>query len=278
MGLETGDDTVFITGATSGFGEYVATKLASRGGALLLHGRSASKLASVAAKLTHSFPQTKIDTFLADFADLDQVASMTKAIAAAYPKIDILINNAGVGFGAPPYTEREVGRAGYELRLTVNYLAPYLLTRQLMPLMKAAAKARIINVASIGQSPIDYTNILLEHGYDGTRAYGQSKLALIMATFDWAEELAGSNVTVNAIHPATYAATQMTQEAGIAPLATVSSGGDPIVWLATSPELNHKTGGFYNQRSNVPANPQAYDLEARTALRRYTDQLLSTYH
>ncbi|MGF7228593.1 MAG: SDR family NAD(P)-dependent oxidoreductase [Candidatus Saccharibacteria bacterium] len=276
MDSTTQDRVILITGATDGFGKYVATKLASQGGVLLLHGRNSAKLTNIAKQLTRTFPQTKIETYLADFADLGQVARMAKAIAANHSKLDVLINNAGIGFGAPD-AKREVGRDGYELRLTVNYLAPYLITRRLMPLLKAAPEARIVNIASVGQSPIDFSNLMLDRNYGGVRAYCQSKLALIMATFDWAEELRSANVTANAIHPATYAATQMTQEAGIAPLATISDGGDPIIWLATSPELRRKTGSFYNQRSATKANAQAYDPEARAALRAHTKQLLSAY-
>jgi NAD(P)-dependent dehydrogenase (short-subunit alcohol dehydrogenase family) len=265
--------TVLITGASDGFGKYVATKMAAHSATLLLHGRDPQKILDVATSLRAKFPGCTIETFTANYSNLQQVTGFAKQIIAMHSQLDLIINNAGIGFGRPG-EKREISTDGYELRFAVNYLAPYLLTRRLLPLLKISGNARIVNIASLGQTPLDFNDIMLERKYDSTRAYCQSKLALVMATFDWAEELKADHITVNAIHPASYADTEMVREAGITPQSAVADGGEPIIALATDPRLAAITGQFFNQCSPVPANAQAYDATARHQLRYLTRKLL----
>jgi len=267
---------MLITGATDGFGRYVADKLAARGGTVLLHGRNQQKLERTAQALRTANPQTTIETYMADFADLGQVARMAQEIAKNHQALDLLINNVGIGFGAPG-APRQTNKDGQELRFVVNYLAAYLLTKKLLPLLRASGQARIVNVASLGQAPLDFDDIMLEHGYSGTRAYGQSKLAVVMETFDLADALRGDHITVNALHPATYADTNMVHEAGVTPMSTVADGGESILWLATSPEVAATTGQFFNQRQPERADDQAYDQASRQQLHALTEALLSAY-
>ena len=131
----------------------------------------------------------------------------------ATKRLDLLINNAGIGSGGPQGT-RQTSADGYELRFAVNYLAGFLLTHLLLPLVRNSAPARIVNVSSLGQQAIDFADVMLTHGYSGSRAYCQSKLAQIMFTIDLAQELDGSGVTVNALHPATYMNTTMVRQSG----------------------------------------------------------------
>ena len=138
-------------------------------------------------------------------------------------RLDILINNAGIGTAGGV---REVSADGFELRFAVNYLAGFLLTRLLLPLLRASAPARIVNVSSAGQSPIDFADVMLTRGYSGTRAYCQSKLAQVMHTIDLAAELAGSGVAATCLHPATYMNTTMVRRAGITPVSTVEEGAE----------------------------------------------------
>jgi len=264
---------ILITGASDGFGKYVATKMAANGATLLLHGRDLQKTLSVATSLRADFPGCTIETFIADYAHLKQVTRLAGQITAKHSRLDVIINNAGIGFGKPG-AKRELSVDGIELRFAVNYVAPYLLTRLLLPLLKSSKSARIVNVASLGQAPLDFNNLMLEREYDGTRAYCQSKLALIMATLDWAEELKADHITVNAVHPATYADTGMVREANITPRSTIADGGEPIIALATDPQYDTVTGQFFNQRSPTRANPQAYNPALRHQLRNITESQL----
>jgi NAD(P)-dependent dehydrogenase (short-subunit alcohol dehydrogenase family) len=153
------------------------------------------------------------------------------------------------------------------LRFAVNYLAGFLLARLLLPLLVASAPARIVNVASAGQSLLDFDDVMLTRHYDGGKAYTQSKLAQIMFTFDLARELEGSGVTVNCLHPATYMDTTMVREIGVTPLSTVEQGADAILRLAVSPELDGRTGLYFDGMRPGQAHQQAYDEAARQRLR-----------
>ncbi len=177
-----------------------------------------------------------------------------------------VINNAGIGFGAPG-AERETSRDGYELRFAVNYLAPFLLTHLLLATLRRSVPARIVNVASLGQYRIDFDDVMLARGYDGTRAYRQSKLALVMFTFDLAALLEGTGVTANAIHPATFMNTRMVTEAGIQPRHTVEDGADAILHLATASGLESTSGAFFDGMRESRADPEAYQARARQRLR-----------
>ncbi len=139
----------------------------------------------------------------------------------------------------------------------MNYLAGFLLAYRLLPLLKAAAPSRIVNVASLGQHPIDFDDVMITKNYDGSRAYAQSKLAQIMFTIDLAEELKGSGVTVNALHPATYMNTTMVREGGIAPISTVEQGGEAILHLISGDDVAGKSGLFFNGLHEAKAHPQA---------------------
>jgi NAD(P)-dependent dehydrogenase (short-subunit alcohol dehydrogenase family) len=185
----------------------------------------------------------------------------------------LLVNNAGVGFG-PPGQERETSADGFELRLAVNYLAPFLLTRMLLPSLIAAAPARVVNVASVGQREMDFADMQFEFGYSGLDAYRRSKLALITFTVDLAAELAAAGVTVNAVHPASYMDTVMVRQTGSAPKATVGEGADAIMNLAVSPDVAHRTGEYFDQLTPSRAKEQAYDRQAQQRLRSLTLELV----
>jgi NAD(P)-dependent dehydrogenase (short-subunit alcohol dehydrogenase family) len=166
-----------------------------------------------------------------------------------------------------------LSRDGYELRFAVNYLAPFLLTRLLLPLVRRSEPARIVNVASAGQSPISFDDVMLERGYDGMRAYAQSKLALVMFTFDLAGELEGTGVIANSLHPASLMDTKMVFETFGSASSSVREGTDATVRLAISPELRRVTGRYFDGQREARAYEQAYDPEARERLRRLSEEL-----
>ncbi len=152
-------------------------------------------------------------------------------------------------------------------------LTGFLLVHRLLPLLRAAAPSRIVNVASLGQHPIDFDDVMINRNYNGSRAYAQSKLAQIMFTIDLAEELKGSGVTVNALHPATYMNTTMVRAGGITPISTVEEGGAAILHLVAGDDVTGKSGLFFNGLREAKANPQAYDAAARKRLHALSMQL-----
>jgi len=256
--------TALITGATDGVGRLVARQLAAKGFRLLVHGRSRERGESLVAEIQAA---NGTATFLrADLASLAEVRKLADAVRAETDRLELLINNAGIGStGDRP--GRQVSADGHELRFAVNYLAGFLLTRLLLPLVKASAPARIVNVASAGQQAIDFDDVMLEKEYSGTRAYRQSKLAQILFTVDLAEELKGSGVIANTLHPSTYMNTTMVRQSGTTPISTVEHGAEAILQLAVSPALDGRSGLYFNVLREQRADAQAYDAAARARLR-----------
>src|SRR5437868_924770 len=263
--------TVFITGSTDGLGGYVALALAKQGANLLIHGGDAERAKAVVDEVSRSGKGTA-KFYQADLSSLAEVRKLGDAVIADHNKLDIFISNAGIGsrnYGP----ERRVSADGFELRFAVNYLAGFLLAYRLLPIIKAAAPARIVNVASLGQAPVDFDNVMLEREYNGVRAYGQSKLSQIMFTIDLAAELKGSNVTVNSLHPATYMNTTMVRAGGNTPISTVEEGGAAILHLAIGDDMEGRSGLFFNGMNEQRANAQAFDAGARKKLRELSVRL-----
>ena len=267
------EQIIVVTGATAGLGRHLVGELAAGGATVIIHGRDEAKVEEVRSEISTASSQATVLTVVADLADLHQVEQMASELLDRTDRLDVLVNNAGIGFGAPG-AGRGLSADGYELRFAVNYLAGYHLTRRLLPRLVASAPARIVNVASIGQQPIDFGDLMLERTYTGVAAYRRSKLAQIMFTFDLAEELVGQGVTVNALHPATFMATAMVLEAGGQPMSTVEEGATATLRLVTAPELDGVTGRFFDGLEEARANSQAYDAEARARLRHMSDQLV----
>jgi len=262
-----------ITGATDGVGRLVAERLAAAGTGVIVHGRNHYKGRGVVEEIQREIGNSKVEFQRGDFESLDEVRRLAREITDAHDRIDLLVNNAGIGFGRPE-ASREISRDGYESRFAVNYLAPFLLTHLLLPVIRRSAPARIVNVASIGQAPIDFDDVMLTRRYDGRRAYAQSKLALVMFTLDLAAALQDTRVTVNAVHPATFMNTKMVSEAGFGPQSTVEEGADAILHLATSPDLEGVSGRFFDGMRESRALEAAYDPAGRRKLRQLTLELV----
>lgn len=267
------DRVILVTGATDGLGKKVARDLAARGATMLLHGRDPRKGEAAIKAIRDATGNEKLKYYNADLASLDAVKKLANSVQADHDRLDVLINNAGIGAGPETGAPREESAEGHELRLAVNYLAPVLLTHQLLPLLRRSAPARIVNVASVGQEPIDFDDVMLEKTYDGMRAYRQSKLAQVMFTFDLAKDLEESGVTVNALHPATLMDTNMVREGWGSTMSTVREGAEAVEHLATSSELDGVTGEYFDGKKPAQADAQAYDEQARRQLRRLSEQL-----
>jgi len=254
--------TALVTGASDGVGRVVASALAKQGWRVLVHGRDRPRGEALVHEIERAGGRA---TFLAaDLASLPEVRRLADEVRKATDRLDLLINNAGIGTAG---AGRQTSADGHELRFAVNYLAGFLLTYLLLPLLKASRPARIVNVASAGQQAIDFSDVMLTKHYSGIAAYCQSKLAQILFTIDLADELRGSGVIANALHPSTYMNTTMVRRAGVSPMSKVEDGAEAILQLAVSPKLEGRSGLYFNVLNEARANPQAYDAEARRRLR-----------
>jgi NAD(P)-dependent dehydrogenase (short-subunit alcohol dehydrogenase family) len=265
------EQTALVTGATDGLGRALARELAERGATDLDHGRSDARLRETVEEIGSK----RVRPYRADFSRLADVRRLADHVERGYPRLDLLVNNAGIGGGKDG--RREESTDGYELRFAVNYLAPFLLTNLLLPLLRRSAPARVVNVASVGQSPIDFDDVMLEHGYGGMRAYSQSKLAQIMFTFTLAERLAaeGAGVTVNALHPASLMNTKMVYESFGYTMSTIEDGVEATLRLAISPDLDGVSGRYFDRLREGRADEQAYDEDARGRLWRRSEELVT---
>lgn len=265
---DAAEATILVTGATDGLGKRVARELAAKGTTVLLHGRSPERLEATLEELRGQRSSQKVGSYLADLSSLTAVRDLADRILSEYDHLDVLVNNAGI-----IVQERKESEDGYELTFAVNYLSHFLLTSLLLPLLKGSAPARVVNVASAGQSPIDFDDPMLERGYDAMRAYSMSKLAQIMFTFELAERLSDTGVSVNALHPASLMDTKMVQDTFGYTMSTVEEGTEAVVRLAVSQDVEAVTGRYFDGTREARADGQTYDKEARQTLWELSEEL-----
>jgi NAD(P)-dependent dehydrogenase (short-subunit alcohol dehydrogenase family) len=250
------EQRILVTGSTDGLGRRVAAELAERGAAVLVHGRDPAKVERVAAEVGAA------GGLVADLSRLDDV----RRLGGEAGELDTLVNNAGV-----IVSERSESADGHELTFAVNHLSHFLLTMLLLPGLREPA--RIVNVSSIGQAPLDFGDLMLERGYDGYGAYAQSKLAQILFTIELAERLADRDVTVNALHPATLMDTKMVLDNLGRARSSVEEGAQAVLRLVTDPQLDGVSGRFYDGMRESSAHAQAHDLDARRRLWEESERL-----
>jgi NAD(P)-dependent dehydrogenase (short-subunit alcohol dehydrogenase family) len=265
------EQTILITGSTDGLGEATAQWLSKRGAAVLVHGRSEQKLERTLARLGS---RGRARGFLADLGSLDQVRRLARDVAREVDRLDALVNNAGVAV----MDGRRTSEDGFELTFAVNYLSHFLLTSELMPVVRRSAPARIVNVASIGQARLDLDDPMAERrGYDGFLAYRQSKLAQVMFTFELDQRLRTAGVggiAVTALHPATLMDTQMARGTFGRTMSELSEGVEALSRLIADPELDDVSGGYFDQLEEGAPHSQAHDDEARRRLWTLSEELV----
>lgn len=268
--------TILITGSTDGLGKEVARRLAEQGQHVLLHGRDPDKGKAVVKELQKTTDNPLLEYFNADLVSLAEVRQLTDDVLETQDRLDVLINNAGIG-PRHPDSPRSLSKDGVELFFAVNYLAGYLLARELLPLMKTSTPARIINVASLAQAPVRFHDPMLEQEYDDGLAYRQSKLAQILHANDLADQLQGTGVTANSLHPATLMSTNMVQNSTALPdsMTTVEDGANALEYLISSDELDNVSGCYFDTTNKAEADPQANDHEAWKTLRDLSETLVN---
>lgn len=261
-----GPPTILITGATDGLGKALAFELSGHSGIrLVLHGRSQERLEKLEKELAGG--PADIITVQADFAELAQVARLAERIRGLTDDISVLVNNAGVSASHG----RQLSADGHELCFAVNHLAPFLLTKRLLPLLRAGAPARVVNVASLSQTSIDFDDLAMAHGYTRQRAYSVSKLALVMAGMELGERFDPGVLTVNSLHPGTYMPTKMLDSPELS-IDSLDTGVRSTLRLAFDSELAYMTGRFFDRGTETHAHPDAYRSELRTELWEISNQ------
>jgi len=259
---------ILITGATDGLGRAVALELARRGATLLLHGRSEERGMRTLHEIRAQTGNDMLTYYCADFESLAEVRDLAEAVVAERDRLDVLLNNAALGIDP----RRRVTTDGHEATFQVDYLAPYMLSYLLEALLIASTPSRIVNVASAGQAPINFDDIMLERSYDGMQAYCQAKLADVMLTIDQAARLSGTGVTVNCLHPALNMPTKIVTHM-FTPQSEIADGVRSTVRLVSDPALENVTGLYFDMTREARALRQAYDARARARLRAVAEQL-----
>lgn len=254
---------IVITGASDGIGLEAADQLARAGHHVVMVGRTPAKLAAAVERVQHASPTARVDSFLCNFMSLDDVRGLADDLLSAYPRIDVLVNNAGTVFD-----KRTRSQDGIEATFAVNHLAGFLLTELLLDRLRASAPARIVVTTSIGHfnGTLDLDDLGLDRGYGIMRAYNRSKLANVLHTRHLAGRLEGTGVTVNCLHPGAVAthiwsgapwfARPVLAVAKRLLMVSPATGGARLAYLATSPDVEGLTGGYYEQdRIKDPAGP-----------------------
>lgn len=260
---------ILITGSTDGIGKLVAIKLAGDGYAVYVHGRNTEKVKATIAEVKLLTNNANVDGFVADFSNMEAVKKMADEVKARLSHIDILINNAGV------FTTSEmVNKDGLDLRFVVNYLAPYLLTHELLSLLETATDARIINLSSAAQSSISYAAMMGKEHVSVNASYAMSKLALTMWSFRLASTV--KNIEVIAVNPGSLLNTKMANQAYGQHWSPAEKGRDILYNLAIGEAHKGITGKYFdNDGGNYAhAHPDAYNKEAIDKLMDFTDKLL----
>ena len=272
--------TAVVTGATSGIGRWIAAGLAQSGYALTLIARDETRAAAAVAWIRSRTPEAVVRVQIADLSSLAETRAVAATILSRTPRLDLLVNNAGV---LSP--RRQVTAEGHERTLATNLLSPLALTEALLPALQAAAPSRIVMVGSSSsdKATIDPGNLELTRNWSMVRAYSQSKLALLMTSRALAKRLEGSGVTVNVVHPG-LVATDIVRHRGIVGLAwkvmapfslTPEQGADTPLYAALAPEMADKTGLYLKRRKAVAPNPLVENATFAARVEAATARLLS---
>jgi NAD(P)-dependent dehydrogenase (short-subunit alcohol dehydrogenase family) len=256
------DRIILVTGATDGIGRQTALVLARRGAHVHVHGRSREKAEAVRDVLRREAKSDRVDAVWGDLASLAEVRALAQQVAERVPRLDVLLNNAGVYL-----KDRAVSRDGFEMTFAVNHLAHFLLTHLLLPQLRASLEPRIVNVSSIAHTrgSIDWSDLQLTRRYDAYGAYAASKLMNVLFTVDLARRLASPFVAVNALHPGVISTKLLREGFGMSG-GSLESGAATSVRVATDPALARTTGRYFSDQREVPTSRAAQDRAAQRRL------------
>jgi len=255
-----------VTGATSGIGKETARALAHQGGTVILVGRNPEKTLATVEKFRHEADTPNVEYLLADLSSQDEIRRLVEEFKSRHNRLDVLVNNVGAFF-----LRRQESVDGIEMTFALNHLGYFLLTDLLLDTIMASVPARIINVSSRShrRAVMKFDDLQGHKGYSGIKAYGQSKLANVLFTYELARRLEGTGVTVNALHPG-FVATNMGSNNGwivraFRPLMnlralSVEEGAETSIYLAASPDVEGITDKYFIQCTAVPSSAYSYDV------------------
>ena len=268
-----------VTGATSGIGLATAKELAGQGATVILTARNPEKGESTVAYIQRETGNQSVEFMLANLSIQDQIRALAREFQNQYSRLDVLVNNAGAIF-----LKRQLSAEGVEITFATNYINYFLLTNLLLDTLKASAPSRIVNVSSDMQknAKIDFDDLQAERKYSSFGAYGQSKLAIILFTYELARRLEGTQVTANAVHPG-FAASNIGKNNGwlgkivvpmLKPFAmSPAKAAETSIYLASSPDVEGITGKYFMKKKAVPSSPITYDEAAAQRLWEISTQM-----
>jgi retinol dehydrogenase-12 len=272
MSMEMHGKICLVTGATLGIGKETSLGLARKGAHVVIVGRDEARTSETAVRMARESGNPQVDFLVADLSSQAEVRRLAAAFDSRYPRLDVLVNNAGAVF-----TRREVTVDGFERTWALNHLAYFLLTRLLLDKLAASAPARIVNVASRAheRGTVDFDNLQGEEKYSAARAYGQSKLANVLFTFALARRLAGKGATANCLHPGVVATGFGRNTPGLFKtlislakpiLLTPEQGAATSIYLASSPEVANVSGEYFAKRRPTTSSKQSRDIALQERL------------
>lgn len=272
---------VLITGANSGIGKETAVALAAQGAQIVMLCRNRSKAEAAQTEIIQRSGNDQIEIVLGDFASLASVAAAAETIKQRYDRIDVLLNNAGAYF-----SKRETSQDGYEMTFAVNHLAPFLLTKLLLPILEASEPARIVNVSSMAHifTGMNFKQLQDPKNYHGFFVYARSKLANILFTYALAERLKGRNITVNTLHPGTIASGFAEGGSDLFAwlirlsrpfMITAEEGAQTSIYLASSPQVANTSGKYFVKSKPRRSSGASYDRANQQLLWQLSEELIA---
>jgi len=263
---------ILITGSTDGIGKLAALRLAKAGHEVFVHGRSSTKLSQVVNEIKKLSENEKVKGFISDLSDFTSIHSFLNKLKTEVESLDVLINNAGVFKSETQFTKDNL-----DIRMMVNYLAPVLISNELLPLLKKGTDARIINLSSAAQAPVDLEAMAGKKSLTTNEGYAQSKLALTMWSFYQSSQ--EKEVAVVPVNPGSLLNTRMVKEAYGHHWSPADKGADILVNLALTIELSMYDGNYYdNDQGGIgKAHPEAYDQSAIDNLVKRTIKLIENH-
>jgi NAD(P)-dependent dehydrogenase (short-subunit alcohol dehydrogenase family) len=265
------DKTILITGSTDGIGQQCAVELAHMGARVILHGRNPSRGKAVLEHIRKESQNGGVDLFLADFASLHHVRRMADEVLAKYPGIDVLVNNAGVYL-----RNRQLSEDGYEMTFAVNHLAHFLLTNLLLDALKTSAPSKILVVSSEAHqnARLDLDNLQGEKRYEAYSIYSMSKLANLLFTYELAERLKDTSVSVNALHPGVIATKLLHAGFGSFGGSPVEKGAQRVLHLITSPTMNGISGKYFVNNIEQQSSAESRNRKLQAELWKLSEKLV----
>ncbi|MFX0037048.1 MAG: SDR family NAD(P)-dependent oxidoreductase [Candidatus Hermodarchaeota archaeon] len=263
------DKIILITGSTDGIGYQAAVELVKSGHYIILHGRNREKTELTMKRIEMDTNKKNLSIVYADLRSFSQIKEMVNEIYEHFDKLDILINNAGIY-----KSERSITQEGLEETFAINYVAPFLLSNLLIDLLKKRKPSRIVNVASqVHSNHFNFENLQFKQGYTGTKAYAQSKTALILFTYLLAEKLKNTGITVNCLHPGVIN-TKLLKTAMSFGGASPKKGAKTLIYAATAPELENVSGKYFVNNRSEPSKDITYNKGIQKKLWRKTEEII----